>query len=185
MDVVKNPYVLSFVLRLLPTIAGSASDFSRARVSFDTLYKHVFDDWMEVNKRRLHTMHMSDSEHQAHGELIDSDFTASSMDYLKDLAVEILRRQGGDPVIQYSDFKERDTWKARFLGSESRTKVLRESVPIVRSGSSYRLVHDSMIDYFYLLVVFDADHKSDPSNIGGGGPLTLSTQEMSEDTKRK
>ncbi|KAF9082890.1 Transducin (beta)-like 1 X-linked receptor 1, partial [Mortierella sp. GBA35] len=185
MDVVKNPYVLSFVLRLLPTIAGSASDFSRACVSFDTLYKHFFDDWMEVNKRRLHTMHMSDSEHQAHGELIDSDFTASSMDYLKDLAVEILRRQGGDPVIQYSDFKERDTWKARFLGSESRTKVLRESVPIVRSGSSYRLVHDSMIDYLYSLVVFDADHKSDPSNIGGGGPLTLSTQEMSEDTKRK
>ncbi|KAF9118568.1 hypothetical protein BGW39_001050, partial [Mortierella sp. 14UC] len=97
MELVKNPYILTFVPELLTEFAGPAQDVSRSRVSLDALYKRIFDNWMRVSKIRLILKPKSEAEETAFYGLIESDFSDTFMETLKDLAVEIYKRQGGNP----------------------------------------------------------------------------------------
>ncbi|KAG0263562.1 hypothetical protein BGZ95_003776, partial [Linnemannia exigua] len=101
MELVKNPYILSFVLGLLPEFAGSMQDVSRSPVSLDALYKRIFDNYMEVAKIRLNTKPKSSDEQSALLELMESGFSDAFMETLKDLAVELYTRQEGEPVVHY------------------------------------------------------------------------------------
>ncbi|KAF9118539.1 hypothetical protein BG015_006586, partial [Linnemannia schmuckeri] len=147
MELVKNPYILSFILELLPTIAESSLDVLRSRVSFDALYKYIFDHWMRVGKQRLHGKMMSSAEQQALGKLTEYGFGTACMNYLKDLAVEIFTKQGGDPVVEYSHLRHRNTspWKTRFFGPDAETRLCQESVPLIKSGNFYRFAHPSLL----------------------------------------
>ncbi|KAG0273458.1 WD_REPEATS_REGION domain-containing protein, partial [Linnemannia gamsii] len=166
MELVKNPYILSFILDHLPKIAGSSQDVSRSRVSFDELYKYIFDHWMGVGKQRLHGKTMSSSEQQALGRLTEYGFTTTCMEYLKDLAVEIFTRQRNDPVVEYSHLRHKntDSWKTRFFGPDPESKLLQESVPLIRSGNFYRFVHPSLLQYLYSLAVFDPNSSNDDND---------------------
>ncbi|KAG0290642.1 hypothetical protein BGZ97_006130, partial [Linnemannia gamsii] len=175
MELVKNPYILSFILDHLPTIAGSTQDVARSRVSFDVLYKYIFDHWMGVGKQRLHGKTLSSSEQQALGRLTEYGFRPTCMDYLKGLAVEIFKKQGGDPVVEYSHLRHRttDSWKTRFFGPDPDSKLLQESVPLIRSGNYYRFVHPSLLQYLYSLAIFDPNSSDDEDpetdDFGTGG----------------
>ncbi|KAF9093730.1 hypothetical protein BGX23_002957, partial [Mortierella sp. AD031] len=199
MDVVKNPFLLSITLKVLPVIAGPVQDLSRSRVSFDTLYKHIVDEWLEVGKMRLYVKKLSYAEEKALDELMEEGFVESGMEYMKGLAAAIFRKQGGNPVVQYSHLrdKDREPWKAKFLSPEPKTKLLQESVPLIRAGLCYQFIHPSLLEYLYSLVVFEADdnsQKKDPckddtsddhnpnrKNPGSGAPVILSRLSTSEE----
>ncbi|KAF9901539.1 hypothetical protein EC991_006020, partial [Linnemannia zychae] len=176
MELVRNPYILSFVLRLLPEFAGSMQGASKSRVSFDALYKRIFDDWMVVGKSRLISKAMTEKEQTAFVELLDSGFSNTLIGTLKDLAVEIYTRQAGDPVVQYSHLrdkdKEQDKWKIKFFGPEPEARLFQELVPLVRSGTYFRFTHQSLLQYLYSLAVFDPDNSesADSENTQRGTP---------------
>ncbi|KAF9911791.1 hypothetical protein EC991_002093 [Linnemannia zychae] len=165
MELVRNPYILSFVLHLLPEFAGSMQGASRSRVSFDALYKHIFDDWMGVGKKRLISKAMTEKEQTAFVELLDSGFADTLIGTLKELAVEIYTRQAGDPVVQYSHLrdkdKEQDKWKIKFFGPDPEARLFQESVPLVRSGPYFRFTHQSLLQYLYSLAVVDPHSSGD------------------------
>ncbi|KAG9064825.1 hypothetical protein KI688_003085 [Linnemannia hyalina] len=176
MELVKNPYILSFILELLPAIAGPPHDVSRSRVSFDELYKYIFDDWMKVGKLRLHGKTGNSVEQQALSMLMEDGFEPRCMEYLKDLAVNIFERQGGDPVVEYVHLRHRNTptsgWKTRFFGPEPESRLLQESVPLIKSGNFYRFVHPSLLQYLYSLAVFDPSGSGDDDDPGDDDPGT-------------
>ncbi|KAK3837885.1 MAG: WD40-repeat-containing domain protein [Linnemannia elongata] len=175
MELVKNPYILSFILELLPDIAGSPHDVSRSRVSFDELYKYIFDHWMSVGKQRLHGKTMSSADQQALGMLMEDDFKMQCMEFLKDLAVEIFEKQGGDPVVEYSHLRHKNTtsaWKTRFFGPDPKSRLMQESVPLIKSGNFYRFVHPSLLQYLFSLAVFDPSGFGDDDDSGDDDPGT-------------
>ncbi|KAF9911806.1 hypothetical protein EC991_002108 [Linnemannia zychae] len=180
MELVKNPYILSFVLSLLPEFAGSAQDTSRSRASFDALYKRIFDNWMAVAKKRLSSKTMTGKERNAFIALLDGGFSATFMGTLKELAVDIYKRQAHDPVVQYSHLRDKDKqqeqWKTKYFGSHTEARLFQESVPLVRSGDFFQFAHPSLLQYLYSLAVFDP-HSSggfDSELPQGGAPESLS-----------
>ncbi|KAG9064826.1 hypothetical protein KI688_003086 [Linnemannia hyalina] len=157
MELVGNPFILSVVLRLLPTLTSPTRDDTGSHVSFDALYKLVFENWMEVNKRRLYSYsreNMNGNE-EAFSELIEHDFAAECLKHMKDLAAEIFKNQRKDALSVRHTFKDPAKWKNRFFGSDARTRLLRESLPMTRSGKTYSFLFPSLLDYLYSLVVFD------------------------------
>ncbi|KAG0248888.1 hypothetical protein BGZ95_007816, partial [Linnemannia exigua] len=83
-------------------------------------------------------------------------FEMVCMEYLLDLTVAVFKHQKDVSFIEYKP-NDPAKWKAKFFGTDPRSKLLLESVPLVRSGSSYRFFHPSLLDYLYSLVVFDRD----------------------------
>ncbi|KAF9110187.1 hypothetical protein BGX30_008064, partial [Mortierella sp. GBA39] len=190
MELVKNPYILSFILELLPDIAGSPHDVSRSRVSFDELYKYIFDHWMKVGPRRLYGKTWSSAEQQALSMLTEDGFGPRCMEFLKDLAVKIFERQGGDPVVEYVHLRHKNTptsgWKTRFFGPDPESKLLQESVPLIKSGNFYRFVHPSLLQYLYSLAVLDPNGSGDDGGFGDGDPGTggRSSDDFDSDNSR-
>ncbi|KAG0376359.1 hypothetical protein BGX24_007872 [Mortierella sp. AD032] len=76
------------------------------------------------------------------------------MEYLLALAVAVFKYQED---VSFVEYKPRDpaTWKAEFFGTDPESKLLQESVPLNRSGSSYSFIHTSLPDYLYSLAVFN------------------------------
>ncbi|KAG0355083.1 hypothetical protein BGX24_006730, partial [Mortierella sp. AD032] len=186
MELVENPYILSFILRLLPT-----QDVSESDVSLDALYKHIFDNWMKVGKRRLFSKGKSPEESAVFDEIIDCGFEEVCMEYLLALAVAVFEYQEDVSFVEYTP-NNPAMWKAKFFGTDPKSKLLQESVPLTRSGSSYRFIHTSLLDYLYSLAVFNPnsstkgghgkDHPgaddsnsdgSDSDNMGRGGQHNL------------
>ncbi|KAF9903846.1 wD repeat domain [Linnemannia zychae] len=161
MELVKNPFILSFVMDILPEFAGSAQAGSRSRVSFDALYKRIFGEWLSVGKRRLNSMPMAERESIAFSKLQEIGISEAVLGRLKELAVEIYARQGDDPVVRYSHFRDKnkihEQWKARFFGPDPELRIFRKLVPLTRSGQYYQFVHSSLLQYLYTLAVFDPD----------------------------
>ncbi|KAF9899339.1 hypothetical protein EC991_009083, partial [Linnemannia zychae] len=180
MELVRNPYILSFVLRLLPEFVGSTKGAFMSRVSFDALYKRIFDNWMTVAKVRLNLKKMSGKESTAFNELLDSGFSETFMETLKELAVDIYSRQAGDPVVKYSHYhdkdKQQEQWKTKFFGSHTEARFFQESVPLVRSGPYFRFAHPSLLQYLYSLAMFDPYNSDifDSENPQRGAPEYLS-----------
>ncbi|KAF9934472.1 hypothetical protein FBU30_001965 [Linnemannia zychae] len=158
MELAKNPYLLSFILELLPAIAGPQRDVTR--ISFDELYTYIFEAWMTNSMKILSSRSKSLDEERELSNMMEFGFDKISMRYLKNLALAIFKNQKDTPVVSYShltDQKE-NPWKTPFFGPDS--KLIRESVPLIRSGVEYRFIHRSLHYYLYSLAVFDP-HISD------------------------
>ncbi|KAK3837886.1 MAG: hypothetical protein JOS17DRAFT_786986 [Linnemannia elongata] len=164
MELVGNPFILSVVLHLLPTLTSPSRDDSGSYVSFDALYKLVFENWMEVNKRRLYSRGNAKDEERAFSELCEYDFAAECLRHMKDLAAEMFKNQRKDALSVQHTFKDPAKWKGRFFGRDARTRLLLESIPMTRSGKTYRFLFFSLVDYLYSLMVFDPEG-SDEGNI--------------------
>ncbi|KAG0367008.1 hypothetical protein BGX24_003444, partial [Mortierella sp. AD032] len=106
MELVGNPYILSFILRLLPM-----QGVSKSEVSLNTLYKHILDNWMEVGKRRLFSKGKSLAESAVLEEILDQGFEMVCMEYLLCLAVAVSEYQKD---VSFVEYKPRDPakWKA-------------------------------------------------------------------------
>ncbi|KAF9118995.1 U3 snoRNP protein, partial [Mortierella sp. 14UC] len=181
MELVKNPYILSFVLGLLPTITSSTQDISRSRVSLDVLYKQILHQLMETSKRCLQSRNKSIEEIIVFEGLLEG-FEGTCMEYQKGLSLMIFKTQRGDPIVRYCHPRDKDRtpWKTRYLGPHPESMLLQESAHLVRSGHYYRFFHWSVLQYLFSLEVFDPDDSGKDAlsgNIPGGGGRSLGVPE--------
>ncbi|KAG0249308.1 hypothetical protein BGZ95_007590, partial [Linnemannia exigua] len=176
MELVENPYILSFILRLLPTFDVPTQGVPKSEVSLDALYKHIFDNWMDVGKRRLHSKYKNKDENAAFNEIMEYGFEMVCMKYLLDLAVAVFDNQKDVSFVEYKP-NDPAKWKAKFFGTDHKSKLVQESVPLTRSGSSYRFIHTSLLDYLYSLAVFDPKKSAK----GGHGKGHFDTDDSSSD----
>jgi WD40 repeat protein len=165
-ELVSNPFLLTLALEALPEVVGSRKDLSAIRISRVQLYDGFVNNWLEVNKRRLESSTLSEDERLAFDLILEDDFLYHGIQFQKDLAAAIYEKQGGQRVIKYIHLHDSSTWKSSFFSStDAHTKLLRESSTVTRSGSFFRFIHQSLLEYFYSRTVYDpVDYKPDVSS---------------------
>jgi len=162
-DLVRNPFLLTLSLEVLPRMVDPGQQISESFVTRVALYDQFVEQWLERGKKRLEERKLSDQARAAFDSLSDEGFTRNGIDYLKRLCVAIYKEQNGHPVIEYSRFKDEGSWKASFFSREDEKSLLREASPLTRSGSQYRFIHRSLLEYGLTRAIFDPqDHKKVP-----------------------
>jgi len=154
-ELVKNPFLMSLSLEVLPRMVDPGRDLSTTHVTRMALYDQFIEHWMERGKRRLGEKKLSPQARAAFESLSEEGFTRNGIDYLKRLSVAIYKEQGGQPIVTYSRYKDENSWKAPFFSREEETQILRESCPLIRNGNQHRFIHRSLLEYGVALAIFD------------------------------
>ncbi|KAG0229164.1 hypothetical protein BGX31_006292, partial [Mortierella sp. GBA43] len=191
-DLVKNPFLMSLSLEVLPRMMDPGHHLSATRVTRVALYDHFMEQWFERSKKRLGEKDLSPQYRTVFENLTNEGFIKIGIEFLKDLAVAIYRNQGGHPIVQYSRAKKDDgSWKSEFFGRDEEKQLLREACPLTRYGNQYRFIHRSLLEYGLSLAIFDPhrrrdDTTSEPKQYRRGSiDSTLSFQmdhELTEET---
>ncbi len=155
-ELVKNPFLLTLSLEVLPRLVlDPKQDLSTARITRVALYDEFVEQWLERGKKRLGEKDLSRQEKKAFESLADEGFTQNGIDFLKNLSAAIYEEQGGNPVVEYSHFKDQKTWKEAFFSRDDDKYLLREASPLSRSGNQFRFIHRSLLEYGVARAVFD------------------------------
>jgi len=152
-DLVKNPFLMTLSLEVLPHMVFE-QHLSSARITRVGLYDLFIEQWLERGKRRLAEKDMSSRARAAFEKLTAEGLTLNGIEYLKKLAVAIYKEQDGRPVVEYSEFYDRGSWKDGFFLGEDK-QLLREACPLSRNGDQYRFIHRSVLEYGLARAVFD------------------------------
>ncbi|KAF9974311.1 hypothetical protein BGZ75_000886, partial [Mortierella antarctica] len=163
MDLIKNPFLLRLSLDVLPGFVDvdKIQELSNANITRVGLYDRFVDHWLQRGKKRVGSQKLGRRGRAAFDSLVDEGFTTNGIDFLRRLAAAIYREQAGHPIVEYSRFKDSDTWKAEFFCREDENRrLLREACPLVRSGNQYRFVHKSLLEYCFTRAVFDPQANS-------------------------
>ncbi|KAF9283870.1 hypothetical protein BGZ68_005057 [Mortierella alpina] len=157
MDLIKNPFLLRLSLDVLPGFVDvdKIQELSNANITRVGLYDRFVEHWLERGKKRVGNRDLSQQSRAAFDTIVDEGFIENGIDFLKRLAAAIYKEQAGHPIIEYSRFKDEETWKARFFNRDDESRLLREACPLIRSGNQYRFVHKSLLEYCLALAVFD------------------------------
>ncbi|KAG0067556.1 hypothetical protein BGZ89_005934 [Linnemannia elongata] len=161
MELVGNPFLLSVSLQVLHLVIGDTLDLKTIQVTSIQLYDKFVEKWMERGQRRLReNQHLLTFDQRTALKLLGNDydsFSRHAINYMKELATSMFEERGlaGNPTIEYSQLTENDTWKAKFFGDCAKVSLLREASPIVGTGTQFKLLHRSMLEYFYSLDFFD------------------------------
>ncbi|KAF9968451.1 hypothetical protein BGZ70_003847, partial [Mortierella alpina] len=164
MDLIKNPFLLKLSLDVLPGFVDvdKIQELSSADITRVGLYDRFVEHWLECGKKRVGNQDLGRRGRVAFDSLVDEGFTANGIDFLKRLAAAIYKEQAGHPVVEYSRFKDEETWKARFFSRKDENRLLRQACPLVRSGNQYRFIHKSLLEYCFARAVFDPQASSLP-----------------------
>jgi len=154
-ELVKNPFLMSLSLEVLPRIVDPGQDLSATQITRVALYDQFIEHWLERGKKRLGEKKMGPLARAAFESLVDEGFTRNGIDYLKRLSVAIYKEQDGQPIVRYSRYNDEDSWKTRFFNREDEKQLLREACPLIRTGNQHRFVHRSLLEYGLALAVFD------------------------------
>ncbi len=155
-DLVKNPFLLTLALEVLPRMVDVGSQkFSSVRVTRVALYDQFVEHWLERGKKRVGDKKLTELEKKAFESLSDEGFTQNGIVFLKNLSAEIYLEQAGNPVVEYSHFKDQGTWKEKFFGREDDKHLLREASPLTRSGNQFRFIHRSLLEYGVSRAIFE------------------------------
>ncbi|KAG0068612.1 hypothetical protein BGZ89_004405 [Linnemannia elongata] len=160
MDLVRNPFLLTLALEALPSVVEGRSDLSRLKITHAELYDRFVDHWLEANKRRLQDQTLKDKR-QAFEDLLTDGFIQSGIIFQKELASAIFQEQNGRPIVEYSNRRDKSSWKARFFGSEPERSLLRYASLLSRTGNQYRFVHRSILEYFLSRAVWGTTMEED------------------------
>ncbi|KAF9177808.1 hypothetical protein BGZ51_008355, partial [Haplosporangium sp. Z 767] len=167
LDLVKNPFLLTLSLEVLPRIVdvGRIQDLSGTKITRVALYDEFVEQWLERSKIRARENDLSPQAKAALNNLVDGGFTQTGIHFLKGLAASIYKEQAGRPVVEYLRFKDERTWKIAFFSQEDENRLLREACPLIRNGNQYRFIHQSLLEYCFTLAVFDPQESKalDPS----------------------
>ncbi|KAF9092388.1 hypothetical protein BGX23_004358 [Mortierella sp. AD031] len=148
MELVTNPFLLTLALEALPRLVSSNHNLESITVTRVELYDNFLERWLEGSKRRLESCLLSPPARMAFNQLLDGGFIQQGTKFVKALAAAIFKEQQGRSVVLYSDVTDLRSWKAQFFGPGIQTSMLRDSVPLVRSGNQYRFLHRSLLEYF-------------------------------------
>ncbi|KAF9353614.1 hypothetical protein BGX34_011467 [Mortierella sp. NVP85] len=154
-ELVKNPFLMTLSLEVLPRMIDPGQHLTVTHVTRVTLYDQFVEQWLERGKRRLGEKDMSPGAKTAFESLSDEGFTLNGIDYLKKLSVAIYKEQGGQPVVEYSRIKDEGSWKTAFFSRDDEKQLLREACPLTRSGNQHRFIHRSLLEYGLALATFD------------------------------
>ncbi|KAG0286236.1 WD repeat-containing protein 38 [Linnemannia gamsii] len=154
MDLVRNPFLLTLALEVLPAITKQKEDFSTIRITRVHLYDIFVVHWLNVNKQRLESNTLSAEDRIVYDHLLDAGFIYMGIDYSTRLASAIFEKQDGNPLVQYIHVQDQNTWKAKFFGMDPEVRLLQESAPLTRSGNYFLFIHRSMQEYFFSRVIY-------------------------------
>lgn len=160
MDLVKNPFLLTLTLKALPSLADSNNDLSSVRVTRVGLYDKFAEQWLEINMQRLHDSKLSSEERVTLDLLVDDGFVPCGFSFLERLATCIFKEQDGNPIVQYSELSEADTWKEDFFSQDPMVKLFRDASPLNRTGNQYRFIHRTVLEYFYSRAIYTPAKKN-------------------------
>jgi WD40 repeat protein len=155
MDLVSNPFLLTLSLEALPLVVGSKKDLSSIRISRIELYDNFVQQWLTVNKARLESNPLSDSERLELDLPLEDNFFNHGIRFQKALARAIFKEQAGHPVVQYTHLRDAHTWKSEFFHPQGQIKLLREASTVTRTGNFFRFIHRSLLEYFYSRVFYE------------------------------
>jgi len=162
-ELVRNPFLMSLSLEVLPRMVDPGQDLSGTRITRMALYDQFIEHWLERGKKRLGEKNLSPQARSAFESLIDEGFARNGIDYMKKLSVAIYKEQDGQPIVTYSRYKDENSWKAQFFSREEEKQLLREACPLIRNGNQHRFIHRSLLEYGVALAIFDPeDWKAKP-----------------------
>ncbi|KAF9115810.1 hypothetical protein BGW39_002947, partial [Mortierella sp. 14UC] len=132
----------------------SQKDLSNLHVTRVGLYDKFVEQWLEVNKRSLQSNTLNRDEYETLDLLLDDGFIINGIHFQRRLSHSIFKEQDGNPVVQYSHLRDKQTWKAEFFAPDRMIRLLRECCPLTRTGHFYRFVHRSVQEYFFSCVIY-------------------------------
>ena len=185
MDLVKNPFLLALALEAFPLMVEGRTDPSTIRVTRVELYDTFVLHWLSVNKRRLQRQKLREASSDALEALLADGFEQNGILFQKELATAIFKEQDGRPVVDYSQIRDRQTWKARFFGNDPECALLRDSSLLGRNGKQYRFVHRSVLECFFSSTIWDPSSNDDESTPHvffdpTGTPLSIADHPLSQ-----
>ena len=154
-ELVRNPFLMTLSLEVLPRMVDPGEHLSVAHITRVALYDQFIEHWLERGKKRLSEKELSPQAKAAFESLTDEGFTQNGIDFLKKLSVAIYEMQDGHPIVNYSRFKDEGSWKTAFFSREDEKQLLREACPLTRNGNQHRFIHRSLLEYGIALAVFD------------------------------
>ncbi|KAF9350015.1 hypothetical protein BGX34_001454, partial [Mortierella sp. NVP85] len=161
-DLVKNPFLMTLSLEVLPRIVDPGQQLSTTRVTRVGLYDHFVEQWLERGKKRLGEKGLSPQVKTAFERLSAEGFTANGIGFMKKLAVAMYKEQEGHPVVEYLQLVDEGSWKDEFFKDEHKYPLL-ESSPLIRNGNQHRFIHRSLLEYALARAVFDPQERRNRS----------------------
>ncbi|KAG0231582.1 hypothetical protein BGX31_005478, partial [Mortierella sp. GBA43] len=146
-ELVKNPFLMSLSLEVLPRMVDPGQKMSTTQITRVALYDQFIEHWLERGKKRLGEKNLSPQARSAFENLSDEGFIQNGIDFLKKLSVAIYKHQDGQPNVQYSRYKDEQTWKGSFFSREEEKQLLREACPLIRNGNQHQFIHRSLLEY--------------------------------------
>ncbi|KAF9333168.1 hypothetical protein BGZ91_011376 [Linnemannia elongata] len=160
-DLVKNPFLLSLALEVLPRITDPNLKLTANKITRVLLYDEFVAQWLEWNKRRFAAQSLSDVERKALEDLSEDGFTQRGLTFLKDLSAAIYNEQEGNPVVEYSKARDAGTWKERFFDrKDEETQMLRKAIPMIRNGNRFGFIHRSILEYGVSRAIYEPQHQT-------------------------
>ncbi|KAG9064908.1 hypothetical protein KI688_003170 [Linnemannia hyalina] len=144
LDLVTNPFTLTLALEALPGVIEDRQDLSAIRLQ-----------WFVINLQRLQASVLSSVDRETLNWLLDVDFISKGIDYSTGLATAMFDIQDGIPVVKYVHVNDKGSWRGGFFGPQPIVRLLRESSPLTRAGTSHRFLPRSLQGYFFSLAIFD------------------------------
>ncbi|KAG0290269.1 hypothetical protein BGZ98_003526, partial [Dissophora globulifera] len=160
-DLVKNPFLLTLTMEVLPRMVDPGQELTSVQVTRVALYDQFVEQWLERGKRRLADKDLSSQERKDFERLADDGFTLNGIGFLKDLACAIYKHQAGYPVVTYSHRQDQGTWKERYFSRKDENQLLLEACPLTRGGNQYRFIHKSILEYCLARAVFEPQDEKD------------------------
>ncbi|KAF9544024.1 hypothetical protein EC957_000293 [Mortierella hygrophila] len=159
-ELVKNPFLLTLSLEVLPRLVDPSINLTATKVTRVALYDEFVGLWLEQGKKRLGNKDLNPQARADFDRLTDEGFTQNGISFLKDMASAIYKNQAGNPVVTYSHKRDQGKWKEAFFSRENESQLLLEASPLKRSGIQYRFIHKSLLEYFFARSVFEPqEHK--------------------------
>ncbi|KAG0202848.1 hypothetical protein BGX31_003509, partial [Mortierella sp. GBA43] len=143
-DLVKNPFLMTLSLDVLPRMVDPGQHLSSARVTRVALYDHFVEQWLERGKKRLGEKDMGRQTKAAFERLSAEGFTLNGIEFLKRFSVAIYKEQGGNPVVEYAQLVDERSWKDEFFRLDDK-RILLEACPLTRNGNQHRFIHRSLL----------------------------------------
>ncbi|KAF9345804.1 WD_REPEATS_REGION domain-containing protein, partial [Mortierella sp. NVP85] len=179
-DLVKNPFLMSLSLEVLPRMVDPVQGIPVDRVTRVALYDQFIEHWLDRGKKRLGEKKLSPQARAAFESLSEEGFTLNGIEFMKKLSTAIYKEQNGQPIVRFTRYKDEGSWKATFFSREDEKQLLREACPLIRNGNQHRFIHRSLLEYGLSLAVFDpqdwiarASHDSLSSRRGSEDALSF------------
>ncbi len=152
-SLVSNPFLLRVALEALPRLENDGKRRTDIQLRMD-LYDEFIRRKYEGGQESLSAQDLKDDQRELFIKLCDDGFAEHGLRFVQDLAVHIYTENEGNPIVEYSMYKDEGSWKDTFFAHTAKLQLLRNAWPLIRSGNRYRFIHKSLLEYFAARALF-------------------------------